>query len=95
MLYFIKKLSLPIEIKKYIFEFIDYTNEIKNKQKIWYKRLITDDYYYYSKLYFTSYKGKKISLIKLCLEKEAIKLNILIKNKAYTIIQNIHMNHLK
>ena len=95
MLYFIKKLSLPLEIKEYIFEFIDYTNDIKNKSNIWYKRLITDDYYYYSKLYFTNYKGKKISLINNCLEKEEIKLNILIKNKAYKIIQNIHLNHLK
>lgn len=95
MLYFIKKLSLPLEIKEYIFEFIDYTNDIKNKPNIWYKRLITDDYYYYSKLYFTNYKGKKISLINNCLEKEEIKLNILIKNKAYKIIQNIHLNHLK
>ena len=96
MLYFIKKLNLPHDINKLIYEYIDDFYEIRNLKKIWYKRLITSDYYYFSKLYYTRGKRtKKYSLIYLCLEKEEEKLKILLKNKAYDIIEDIHLYNLK
>ena len=71
MLYFIKKLNLPHDINKLIYDYVDYFYEIRNLQKIWYKRLITSDYYYFSKLYYTrGIRPKKYSLIYLCLKKE-------------------------
>lgn len=96
MLYFIKKLNLPNDICKLIYEYVDDFYEIKNLKKIWFKRLITSDYYYFSKLYYTrGIRPKKYSLIYLCLEKEEEKLKILLKNKAYDIIENIHVYNLK
>ena len=97
MHYFIHKLKLPIDVTILIYEYVDNFCEIKNLKKIWYKRLITDDYYYYSKLYYTPdiNNPKKYSLIHLCLKEEEEKLKILLKNKAYDIIENIHMYNLK
>ena len=96
MLYFIKKLNLPHDINKLIYEYVDDFYEIRNLKKIWYKRLITSDYYYFSKLYYTrGIRTKKYSLLYLCLEKEEEKLKILLKNKAYDIIENIHLYNLK
>lgn len=97
MLYFIYKLKLPVDVAILIYEYVDNFYEIKNLKKIWYKRLITDDYYYYSKLYYTRNVNnpKKYSLIHLCFKKEEEKLKILLKNKAYDIIENIHMHNLK
>lgn len=96
MLYFIKKLNLPADISKLIYEYVDNFYEIRNLKKIWYKRLITSDYYYFSKLYYTrGIKPKKYSLVYLCLEKEEEKLKILLKNKVYDMIENIHMYNLK
>ena len=99
MLYFIHKLKLPTDVYVLISEQIDNFHEIKNLKKIWYKRLITDDFYYYSKLYYTrdiiNNNKKKHSLIYLCLKKEEEQLKILLKNKAYEIIENIHIHNLK
>ena len=96
MMYFIKNLSLPIDIKNHIYSYLDYTKEIKYLEKIWYKRLITDDFYYYSKYCFKCYKTKKIvSLMYILLDKEEKQLEILKSNKAYKIIDNIHKNNLK
>ena len=77
MKYFIKKLNLPLEIQDKIYSFINYTDTIKNLNKIWYKRLITNDYYY-------------CKLVKLQLKKEEQQLKILLNQKEFKIIDNIH-----
>ena len=92
MKYFIKKLNLPLEIQDKIYSFLDYTEYIKNLNKIWYKRLISNDYYYYSK--YCAIGIKKFNFIDLCLKREEKGLHILINQKAYNIINNIHQSHL-
>lgn len=92
MKYFIKKLNLPLEIQDKIYSFLDYTECIKNLNKIWYKRLISKDYYYYSKYYAIGIK--KNNFINLCLKQEEKGLHILLNQKAYNIINNIHQSHL-
>ena len=95
-MYFIKNLPLPIDIKNQICSYLDYVKEIKYLEKIWYKRLITDDFYYYSKYCYKCHKTKKIvSLMYILFDKEEKQLEILKSNKAYKIIDNIHKNNLK
>ena len=77
MKYFIKKLNLPLEIQDKIYSFINYTDTIKNLNKIWYKRLITNDYHY-------------CKLVKLHLKREEHQLKILLNQNAFKIIDNIH-----
>lgn len=91
MKYFIKKLNLPLEIKDEIYSFINYTECIKNLKKIWYKRLITHDYYYYSK--WCAVGLKKDYFINLCLKREENGLQILLNQGAVNIIDNIHKSH--
>ena len=92
MKYFIKKLNLPLEIQDKIHSFLDYTECIKNLNKIWYKRLINHDYYYYSKYHAIGIK--KNYFINLCLKREEKGLHILLNQEAYNIIDNIHQSHL-
>ena len=93
MKYFVKKLNLPLEIQDNIYSFLDYIECIKNLNKIWYKRLINkNDYYYYSK--WCAVGLKKDYFIHLCLKREEKGLQILIKQQAFEIIKNIHYSHL-
>jgi hypothetical protein len=88
MKYFLKKIKLksgflPHEIVNEIYSFINQLQNITTLKKIWYKRLITDDYYHYP------------DCLKIrCLAHEQTKLDILIKNNAYEIIYNIHNHNL-
>jgi hypothetical protein len=92
MKYFIKKLNLPIEVQNEIYSFINYTECIKTVNKIWYKRLINqNDYYYYSN--WGAVGLKKYYFIKLCLKREEKVLHILLNQEAYNIIDNIHKSH--
>jgi hypothetical protein len=93
MKYFVKKLNLPLEIQDNIYSFLDYIKCIKNLDKIWYKRLINkNDYYYYSR--WCAVGLKKDYFINLCLKREEEGLQILIKQQAFEIIKNIHYSHL-
>ena len=93
MKYFVKKLNLPLEIQDNIYSFLDYIKCIQNLDKIWYKRLINkNDYYYYSKWYSVGLANDYF--INLCLKREEKGLNILLNQKAYNIIDNIHQSHL-
>tara|TARA_Y100000022_G_scaffold197932_1_gene207346 strand:+ start:1040 stop:1321 length:282 start_codon:yes stop_codon:yes gene_type:complete len=92
MKYFIKKLKLPLEIQDKIYSFLDYTECIKNLNRIWYKRLITRDYYYYSKWCAVGLKNDYF--INLCLKREEKGLHILLNQGAHNIIDNIHQSHL-
>jgi len=92
MKYFIKKLNLPLEIQDKIYSFLDYTERIKNLNRIWYKRLINHDYYYYSKYHAIGIKNNYF--INLYLKREEKGLHILLNQKAYNIINNIHQSHL-
>lgn len=88
MKYFLKKIKLksvflPHDIVNEIYSYLNQIKNIKNLNKIWYKRLITNDYYYYP-------NNLKIR----CLAHEQTKLDILIKNNAYEIIYNIHNHNL-
>ena len=76
--YLKKKLKLfPKEIIDKIYSYISIL--VITKKKIWYSRLINPDYKYYSVLNI-SYR----------LNREKVLLDILINQKAYHIIENIH-----
>ena len=47
--YILCNLSLPVELINHIYAFIDDKLQIKNLQEIWYKRITSSDYKYYSK----------------------------------------------
>ena len=80
--YLKKKLKLfPKEIIDKIYSYISIL--VITKKKIWYSRLITPDYKYYSVLNI-SYR----------LNREKVLLDILINQKAYDIIDNIHKNNM-
>lgn len=74
---------MPNDVINNIYSYIDPLYEIKTKKNIWYKRLITKEYKYYPKEF------KKIYI-----KKEEKMLQILLDNRAYTIISNIHNNNL-
>ncbi len=85
MKYYLLKLKIfPMELVDYIYSYVDTLYNIKNVPKIWYKRLITIDYYYYSKRHR-----------RLCLHNEELQLRILKNCKAYHIINNIHRHNLE
>ena len=76
-------MKLPSDLVNYIYSYLDLYTEIKEEKKIRFKRLIHSDYHIidHNTLYFkTSY-----------LKHEEKMLEILIKNNAYNIINNIHM----
>ena len=80
--YLKKKLKLfPKEIIDKIYSYISIL--VITKKKIWYSRLITPDYKYYSVLNI-SYR----------LNREKVLLDILLNQKAYDIIDNIHKNNM-
>lgn len=83
MKYFLMKIKkLPIDVIDLI---NSYLPTIKlEKKRIWYSRLISPDFNYYDK-----------SNMIYCLNREKILLDILIYQKAYHIIDNIHKNNLK
>ena len=85
MKYIIKKIKLPEDLINIIYSFLDIFYGIKNLKKIWYKRLITPDFYYYP---------QKISFRKSLFKKEEAMLNILIKNKVFDMINAIHIRNL-
>lgn len=85
MKYYLLKLKIfPMELVDYIYSYVNTLDCIKNVPKIWYKRLITIDYYYYSKRHR-----------RLCLYNEELQLRILKNCKAYHIINNIHRSNLE
>lgn len=78
MKYYLKKLKrFPKEIIDAIYSYV--TLFKMEKKQIWFNRLITPDYKYYSSLN-----------IMYRLNREKILLDILINQKAYHIIENIH-----
>lgn len=85
--YIIKKLPLPLDIIDNIYSYVDLLDEIKNIKKVWFKRLITEDFYLYSL--------DDCPLTKYLLMNEETMLNILLKNNAQNLIRNIHYKNLK
>ena len=82
MKYYLKKLNkFPIEIIDIIYSYVSVLKIIK--KDIWYIRLITPDYKYYTNL-----------SIRYRLNREKILLDILLNQKAYHIIDDIHYNNL-
>jgi|MDTG01.3.fsa_nt_gb hypothetical protein len=79
----LNNLKLPFDIINNIYSYADPFYEIKNKNKVWYQRLITKEYVYYPK------EHKK-----LYLKREEKMLRILLDQNAYTIISNIHNHNL-
>lgn len=85
MKYIFKNVNLPLDIINYIYSYLNYIHDIKNLNKIWYKRLITPEFIYFSDdLKFKKYFFKK----------EEKMLNILIKNKVFDMINAIHFRNL-
>ncbi len=77
--YILRNIPLPLEIINHIYSFIDDKIIIKNLPEIWYKRIISSDYQYYS-----------TNTIRSCLALEERLLKMLIKNKTFNIIHNMH-----
>ena len=79
-------MPLPMEVVDYIYSFIDPYLEIKKLKKFRFKRLISNDFYY---------NIPDFPIRKYVFKQEERTLEILLKNKAYNLINNIHMNNLK
>lgn len=101
MKYFLKIYfkNLPMEVIDKIYSYIDLLTDIKNVKDIWYKRLINNDYKYYSPFWYKQlndydYKNEIRMFYKLYLKNEERQLKILIKNKAFNLIKNIHYKNL-
>jgi len=77
--YILRDLLLPVELINIIYSFIDDKTHLKNLPTIWYKRMISPDYKYYSK-----------NSIRICLSIEERILDMLIKKKAFNTIHNSH-----
>ena len=77
--YILRDLLLPVELINHIYAFIDDKLEIKKLPTIWFKRIISSDYKYYSK-----------NSIRICLSVEERLLNMLIHEKAFNAIHNSH-----
>jgi hypothetical protein len=77
--YILRDLLLPVELINIIYSFIDDKTNIKKLPVIWYKRIISSDYKYYSKY-----------SIRICLSVEERLLNMLIHEKAFNTIHNSH-----
>lgn len=100
MKYFLKTnfKNFPDEIINKIYSYVDVLSEIKEIKEIWYKRLVNCDYKYYSPLWYVKSNDKpnKDLLIfhQIYLKNEERQLEILIKNKAFHLIKNIHCKNL-
>jgi len=76
---------LPIELINIIYSYIDQLSEIKQPKRFRFKRLISKDYFY---------GFEDTMLQKVILKQEEKTLQILLKNKAYNIINNMHNNNM-
>ena len=85
MKYIIKNINLPVDIINHIYSYLNYIHDIKNLNNIWYKRLITPEFIYFS---------DDLKLKKYFFKKEERMLNILIKNKVFDMINAIHFRNL-
>jgi len=74
-----RNIELPSELITHIYSFIDDKTKIKKLPDIWFKRIISSDYQYYSS-----------KMKRMCLAVEERMLNILIKQGAFNIIHNMH-----
>ena len=83
--YLIKRIKLPIELINIIYSYIDQLSEIKQSKRFRFKRLISKDYFY---------GFEETMLQKVILKQEEKTLQILLKNKAYNIINNMHMHNM-
>ena len=85
MKYFLLNFKIPMELIDYIYIFIEPTFliEIRNLTKIWYKRLIHEN------LKFFSFQRIKI---KYQLRQEEQVLESFIKEKAFKLIEDVHMH---
>jgi hypothetical protein len=85
MKYFLLNFKIPMELIDYIYIFIEPTVliEIRNLTKIWYKRLIHEN------LKLFSFQRIKI---KYQLRQEEQVLESLIKEKAFKLIEDVHMH---
>jgi len=83
--YLIKRIKLPIELINIIYSYIDQLSEIKQSKRFRFKRLISKDYFY---------GFEETMLQKVILKQEEKTLQILLKNKAYNIINNMHNNNI-
>ena len=77
--YIMRNIELPSELITHIYSFIDDKTRIKKLPDIWFKRIISPDYQYYSS-----------KMKRMCLAVEERMLNILIKQGAFNIIHNMH-----
>lgn len=77
--YIMRNIELPSELITHIYSFIDDKTKIKKLPDIWFKRIISSDYQYYSS-----------KMKRMCLAVEERMLNILIKQGAFNIIHNMH-----
>ena len=84
--YLIKNIDLPQDLINYIYSYLDLYTEIKEEKKIRFKRLIHPDFHIidHESLYFK----------KCYLKHEERMLELLIKNNAYNIINNMHMRNI-
>ena len=83
MKYYLKRIKkIPLEIIDKIYTYLPIIKI--EKTKYYFKRLITPDYKYYSNMN-----------LKYRLNRENRLLDILMKQKAYQIIDDIHYNNLK
>lgn len=83
MKYYLKKLNkFPFEIIDIIYSYISLVKI--EKKNIWFNRLISPDYKYYSELN-----------INYRLNREKVLLDLLLNQKAYHIIDDIHKNNLE
>lgn len=83
--YLLKNLKLPIELINVIYSYVDLLVEIKQPKRFWFKRLISKDYFY----------GFQDSILqKVILKQDEKTFQILLKNKAYNIINNIHNSNI-
>lgn len=83
--YLLKNLNLPIELINIIYSYVDLLVEIKKQKRFRFKRLISGDYFY----------GFHDSVLqKVILKQEEKTYEILMKNKAYNIIHNMHNNNM-
>ena len=77
--YLIRNIDLPPEMINHNYSYIDDKIKIKTLPLIWYKRIISPDYRYYSP-----------NTKRLCLAVEERMLKMLIQHKTFNIIHNMH-----
>ena len=83
--YLLKNIKLPFEIIDIIYSFVDTLTEIKIPQKYKFKRLISNDLNYAIDSCFVKY----------ILKAEEKAFQIMLKQNAYHLIDNIHLYNLK